>query len=151
MLAGDDLHPVTPAESVVKAHALESIGFARAGARKACQLVFANPIYDLEDAMLFHVTAQHSWESCVGRMMAEGSVSQAVGIEGERWVEGNDDVKVIAAGGYQAAHRYYAVVEADDYNSVVLLFNALMWRGDVEILPVNDMIARRKASRNWGK
>ena len=83
--------------------------------------------------------------------MAEGSVGREVGIEGERWVEGNDDVKVITAGGYQAAHRYYAVVEADDYNSVVLLFNALMWRGDVEILPVNDMIARRKASGNWGK
>jgi len=48
--------------------------------------------------MLFHVTAQHSWESCVGRMMAEGSVGREVGIEGERWVEGNDDVKVIAAG-----------------------------------------------------
>ncbi len=101
--------------------------------------------------MLFHVTAQHSWESCIGRMMAEGSVGREVGIEGERWVEGNDDVKVIAAGGYQAAHRYYAVVEADDYNSVVLLFNGLMWRGDVEILPVNDMIARRKDAGNWGK
>ncbi len=45
--------------------------------------------------MLFHVTAQHSWESCIGRMMAEGSVGREVGIEGERWVEGNDDVKVI--------------------------------------------------------
>ena len=151
MLAGDNLHPVDPAESVVKAHALEGIGLARAGARKACQLVFANPIYDLEDAMLFHVTAQHSWESCVGRMMAEGSVSQAVGIEGERWVEGNDDVKVIGAAGYQSGHRYYALVEADDYASVVLLFNGLMYRGDVEILPVNDMVARRNASGNWGK
>tara|TARA_Y100001001_G_C7748873_1_gene217183 strand:+ start:114 stop:242 length:129 start_codon:yes stop_codon:yes gene_type:complete len=28
-------------------------------------------------------------------MMAEGSVGREVGIEGERWVEGNDDVKVI--------------------------------------------------------
>ena len=101
--------------------------------------------------MLFHVTAQHSWESCVGRMMAEGSVSLEAGIEGERWVEGNNEVKVIAAGGYQAAHRYYAVVEADEYNSVVLLFNALMWRGNVDILPMNGMIARRKAFGNWGK
>ncbi|MDP6497503.1 MAG: hypothetical protein QF925_06685 [Dehalococcoidia bacterium] len=151
MLAGDYLYPVAPAESVVETHALEGIRLARAGARKACQVVFANSIYDLEDAMLFHVTAQHSWESCVGRMMAEGSVGREAGIEGERWVEGNDDVKVVAAGGYQAAHRYYAVVEADDYNSVVLLFNGSMWRGDVEILPVNDMIARRKASGNWGK
>ena len=101
--------------------------------------------------MLFHVMAQHSWESCVGRMMAEGSVGQEAGIEGERWIEGNDDVKVIVAGGYQAAHRYYAVVEADDYNSVVLLFNPMMWRGNVDILPLNDMIARRKSAGNWGK
>ena len=101
--------------------------------------------------MLFHVTAQHSWESCLGRMMAEGSVSREAGIEGERWVEGNDDVKVIGAAGYQSGHRYYALVEADDYASVVLLFNGLMYRGDVEILPVNDMIARRNASGNWGK
>ncbi len=42
--------------------------------------------------------------------MAEGSVSREAGTEGERWVEGNNDVKVIAACGYQAAHRYYAVV-----------------------------------------
>ena len=101
--------------------------------------------------MLFHVTAQHSWESCVGRMMAEGIVSQDVGIEGEKWVEGNDDVKVLVAGGYQSAHRYYAVVEADNYASVVLLFNKLMFRGDVDILPMTDMIARRKDAGNWGK
>ena len=54
--------------------------------------------------MLFHVTAKHSWESCVGRMMAEGIVSQDAGFEGEKWVEGNDDVKVLVAGGYQSAH-----------------------------------------------
>jgi hypothetical protein len=32
MLAGDNPHPAAPAESVVKAHALEGIGLARAGA-----------------------------------------------------------------------------------------------------------------------
>ena len=101
--------------------------------------------------MLFHVTAQHSWESCVGRMMAEGSVGREVGVEGERWVEGNDDVKVIVAGGYQASHRYYAVVEAAEYAQVVLLFNGLMFRGNVDILPMTDMIARRKELGNWGK
>ena len=47
-------------------------------------------------------------------MMADGSVSLEAGIEGERWVEGNNEVKVIAAGGYQAAHRYYSVLEPDD-------------------------------------
>jgi len=43
------------------------------------------------------------------------------------------------------------LVEADNYNSVVLLFNELMWRGDVEILLMNDMIARRKDDGDWGK
>ena len=38
-LAGDDLHPIAPAESVVKTHALEGIGLAGAGARNACHLV----------------------------------------------------------------------------------------------------------------
>ena len=33
-------------------------------------------------------------------MMAEGTVSREVGTEGEKWVEGNDDVTVIFAGGY---------------------------------------------------
>ena len=83
--------------------------------------------------------------------MAEGTVSREVGTEGEKWVEGNDDVTVIFAGGYQSAHRYYAVVEADEYAQVVLLFNGLMFRGDVDILPISDMVARRKELGNWGK
>ena len=84
-------------------------------------------------------------------MMAEGTVSREVGTEGEKWVAGNDDVTVIFAGGYQSAHRYYAVVEADEYAQVVLLFNGLMFRGDVDILPMTDMITRRKELGNWGK
>ena len=43
------------------------------------------------------------------------------------------------------------VVEADEYAQVVLLFNGLMFRGDVDILPMTDMIARRKEQGNWGK
>ena len=69
-LAGDDSHPIAPAESVVKTHRLqcsglimehvmEGSGFAGAGARNGCQLVFANPISDLEATMIFHVKAQH--------------------------------------------------------------------------------------------
>ena len=36
-LAGDDLHPIAPAESVVKTHALEGIGLVGVGARNDCQ------------------------------------------------------------------------------------------------------------------
>ncbi len=38
-LAGDDLHPIAPAESVVETHALERMGLAGAGTRNACHKV----------------------------------------------------------------------------------------------------------------
>ncbi len=38
-LAGDYLHPVAPAESVVETHALQAIGLARVGAINGCQFV----------------------------------------------------------------------------------------------------------------
>ena len=101
--------------------------------------------------MLFHVPAQHSWETCRGRQRGQSSEDIFPPSEVNRWVEGNDDVKVIIAGGYNSAHRLYALVEADDYNSVIQLFRPLMWVGDVEVLPVNDMIARRKEAGDWGK
>jgi hypothetical protein len=101
--------------------------------------------------MLFHVTTQHSQETCRGRLRAEGAPNTPTNAEAQRWIEGNDDVKVLAVGGYQSSHRYYAFVEAEDYNSVVLLFNPEMWVGDVEVLPVNDMIARRNDAGEWGK
>ena len=37
VLAGDDLHPVAAAESVVETHTLQGIGLAGAGARNGCQ------------------------------------------------------------------------------------------------------------------
>ena len=36
-LAGDNLHPVAPAESVVETHTLQGIDLAGAGARNGCQ------------------------------------------------------------------------------------------------------------------
>ena len=42
VLAGDNLHPVAPAESVVETHALEGIDLAGAGARNGCQSVDQN-------------------------------------------------------------------------------------------------------------
>ena len=38
-LAGDNLHPIAPAESVVKTHAMEGIGLAGVGAINGCQFV----------------------------------------------------------------------------------------------------------------
>jgi len=42
VLAGDNLHPVAAAESVVETHALQGIGLAGAGARNGCQSVDQN-------------------------------------------------------------------------------------------------------------
>ena len=39
VLAGDNLHPVATAESVVETHALQGICLAGAGARNGCQSV----------------------------------------------------------------------------------------------------------------
>jgi len=51
--AGDYLHPVAPAESVVETHALQGIGLAGAGARNGCQSVDQNGHKPLEWAVGF--------------------------------------------------------------------------------------------------
>ena len=53
VLAGDNLHPVAAAESVVETHALEGIDLAGAGARNGCQSVDQNGHKPLEWAVGF--------------------------------------------------------------------------------------------------
>ena len=48
--------------------------------------------------MLFHVTDQHSWETRRRRQRAESFEDIYPPSEVSRWVEGNDDVKVLAKG-----------------------------------------------------
>ena len=48
VLAGDNLHPISPAESVVETHALQGICLAGAGARNGCQSVDQNGHMPLE-------------------------------------------------------------------------------------------------------
>ena len=134
MLAGDNLHPVAAAESIVKTHALERMGLTCDGTRKACQLVFANPISDLENTMLFHVKAQHDNVTCEGATRARGEDVAPT----EIWLEGNDKVKVLTALGYISEHRYYAIVESDDYSAVNQLMQGHVFNGSVEILPCLD-------------
>ena len=93
--------------------------------------------------MLFHITAQHSWETCRGRQRAESSGYIYPLSEVSRWVEDNDDVKIMRAAGYQSTHRYYVLLEADDYNSVAQLFRLETYVEDVEILLMNGILARR--------
>ena len=77
--------------------------------------------------MIFHITSQHDYESCEGIQEHRQEHRWEDGpprSERQRWVEGNDKVKVIGAYGYQTQHRYYAIVEADDYADVQALFSA---------------------------
>ena len=101
--------------------------------------------------MLFHVTSKHSWATCRGRQRAESTEDIFPPSEVYRWIEGNDDVKVLLVGGHQSAHTFFAFVEADDYQSVVTLMRPEMWVGDVDVLPVNDLITIRKETGDWGK
>ena len=100
--------------------------------------------------MLFHVTAQHDHQTCEGAMRARGE-DVAPRNETERWLEGNDKVKVLTALGYISEHRYYGIVESDDYSDVNLLMQGHVFRGSVEILPCLDMVERRKGNGEWGK
>ena len=102
--------------------------------------------------MIFHITSQHDYESCEGTQEKRGE-NVPPRAERQRWVEGNEKVKVLSAYGYQTQHRYYAIVEADDYADVQALFSAAghILAGEVEVQPVNDVIARRKKFGEWGK
>ena len=100
--------------------------------------------------MLIHVTAQHDHQTCEGAMRARGE-DVAPRNETERWLEGNDKVKVLTALGYISEHRFYAIVESDDYSDVNELMLGHIFRGSVEILPCLDMIERRKGFGEWGK
>lgn len=101
--------------------------------------------------MLFHVMAQHNWETCEGRLEAEGNPKAVSRAERTRWVEGNDKVKVLGAWGYQTEHTLYALIESDDYLAVQQLFSQLVWRGSVQVRPVRDEIAVRTDAGDWGK
>ena len=92
--------------------------------------------------------AQHYWDTCDG---AKGDPGVKPRVDTQRWVEGNDEVKVISAIGHQTLHRLFAIVESDDYAQVQALFTDQMWNGPIEVLPVNDMIAQRKGFGEWGK
>ena len=98
--------------------------------------------------MIFHVMAQHYWDTCDGAKRAKGDPGVAPRVDTQRWVERNDKVKVLSAIGHQTLHRLFAIVDADDYADVQALMTDHMWNGPVEVLPVNDMLLRGKALEN---
>ena len=95
--------------------------------------------------MLFHVTAEHDHMTCPAREGGRDSdkVKQAL-----KWIEGNEDVTVLGVYGHQPSHISWVILEADDFNAVTNLLQGQMLMGKVEVMPVNDQIAQRKA-RGW--
>ena len=98
--------------------------------------------------MLFHVTAEHDHETCPGR--ASGPESDAVR-EAQKWLEGNEEVKVLGVWGHQPSHKSFAIIEASDFAAVTALLRSQMLIGKTEVLPVNDNIATRKERGHWGQ
>lgn len=98
--------------------------------------------------MLFHITSQHDHETCPGKN--GGPDSEAV-INFQKWMEGNEDVKVLGVWGYNVSHKLFAVIEADHMQAVTNLLRPQMQAGSVDVLPVMDSIEVRKNSGNWGK
>ena len=96
--------------------------------------------------MLFHVTAEHDHETCPGRAGGMGSDEVR---EAQKWLEGNDDVKVLGVWGHQPSHMSFAIIEASDFAAVSALLRGQMLIGKCEVLPVNDNIATRKERGHW--
>jgi len=64
-------------------------------------------------------------------------------------MEGNKNVKVLAAYVNNPAHRIFAIIEANDYNDVNTFTNQFKDAGSCDIQVVGDAIAMRKAAGNW--
>ena len=96
--------------------------------------------------MLFHVIAKHNWETCEGN-----ATNPSPMVERNRWVEGNDDIKVVGAWVNHPSHTVFAVVEANDYESLRTFFRPASLKGEIQVLPVGDQVASRKDAGDWGK
>ena len=98
--------------------------------------------------MLFHVTAEHDHLSCPARGREPGSDEVR---ESQKWLEGNEEVKVLGVWGHQPSHKSFAIIDASDFGAVTALLRGQMQIGKVEVLPVNDNIAQRKQRGQWGR
>ena len=97
--------------------------------------------------MPFHVTAEHDHMICPVR---EGGIGSDEVRQALKWIEGNDDVKVLGQWSHQPIHKSFAIIEASDFAAVSTLLRGQMLIGRTEVLPVTDGIAGRKARGHWG-
>lgn len=96
--------------------------------------------------MLFHVTSEHDHMTCPAR--AGGTRSDEARLF-QKWIEGNDEVRVLGVWGHQPSHKAFAIIEASDFAAVSALLREPMLAGKTEVLPVNDNIAMRKQRGHW--
>ena len=96
--------------------------------------------------MLFHVTAEHDHMTCPGRDNGPGSDEAR---QFQKWMKGNDEVKVLGQWSHQPSHKSFAIIEASDFAAVTALLRGNMLIGKTEVLPVNDGIAMRKQRGHW--
>ena len=59
-------------------------------------------------------------------------------------MEGTDKVKLLGAWAYQTSHRLFGIVESNTYEAVAEHFEYHLGLGRVEVLPVMDLVQRRK-------
>ena len=97
--------------------------------------------------MLFHVTANHDHMTCPARA---GGRDSDEAVQALKWIEGNDDVKVLGVWISGPLHRVFTLLEASDFDAVSALLREQMLIGKAEVLPVSDAIARRKQGGHWG-
>ena len=98
--------------------------------------------------MLFHVTNEHDHLTCPGRPGGPGPDAQR---EAQKWIEGNDEVKVLGVWGHQPSHKSYAIIEASNFAAVTELLRGQRNIGKSEVVPVNDNIAIRKERGHWAQ
>ena len=87
--------------------------------------------------MLFHVTAEHDHMTCPGRDNGPGSDEAR---QFQKWMEGNDEVKVLGQWSHQPSHKSFAIIEASDFEAsdfaaVTALLRGNMLIGKTEVLP----------------
>ena len=96
--------------------------------------------------MLFHVIDKHHWE-----IREDNATIPPPMVERMRWVEGNDEIKAVGAWASHPSHTFFAVVEANDYESLRTFFRPASLKGEIQVLPVGDQVASRKDAGDWGK
>ena len=69
--------------------------------------------------------------------------------EAQKWIEGNDEVKVLGVWAHQPSHKSWAIIEASDFAAVSALLRGQMLIGKTEVMPVNDGISMRKQRVHW--